>query len=182
MYRIPIESHIFKSTLVQMIKIGFTGSELWQSADGNDIRPYGNFVIDRENKRLYAFTMRDQERKTRFFEFDMPKHGDGKYAPEFDLPVVTLSELDVRAWFDSEYINFMQGAAYHDGCIYSTEGFTNSVRNPALRVFDVKEKKQVLHVDLRDLGLHIEAEFVDVYNGETYYIDSAGDAFKISFT
>lgn len=181
-YRITREEKVFKSTLVQIIKIDFTNSTLWRSENGNDKRPFGNFVIDRENKKLFAFTMKDQDCKTRFFSFSLPKLSDGEYSTEFNLPVVTLGKQDIKECFDCEYIHFMQGAAYHDGYIYTTEGFYHdAINHPAIRVFDIKEQKQGLYIDLIDLGLNLEAEFIDIYEGKTYYIDGVGNVFKIIF-
>ena len=58
-YRIFREVDGFSSRLVGLIEIGFTDDALWRSEGVEDVRPYGNFVVDCERERLYAYVMRD---------------------------------------------------------------------------------------------------------------------------
>ena len=78
-YRLCRTADGFSTTLVQLIQIGFVeDSRYWRSSDdAEDIRPYGNFAIDREAEIYYGFTMRDACRTTRYFSFKMPKLADG---------------------------------------------------------------------------------------------------------
>ena len=95
-YRLERDGDQFSMTLVQVIRVGFTrDTSLWCSADVSDVRPYGNFVIDNKSALLYAFTMRDGEKRTRYFSFRLPKLSDGVYAEEYGVPLVTLEKEDI---------------------------------------------------------------------------------------
>ncbi len=57
-YRIKRNGIEFTTRLVQTIKIGFTDVKgLWISENVKDVRPYGNFIVDGKNKKLYAYTI-----------------------------------------------------------------------------------------------------------------------------
>ncbi len=176
-YKISKNGDEFNSKLLQVIKIAFTKSPLWISTNVKDVRPYGNFVVDGKNNKLYAFTMRDEDKKTRVFEFNLPS----VLSPSQPEPqTVLLTENDVISYFDCEYTNYMQGAIYFDGKIISVEGFSNNVSfPPALRVFDVLKKEQALKVELTKYGLTIEPEFIEVYNNQIYYGDCEGNFYKL---
>ena len=183
-YRITRMENHFSSQLVQVIRIGFAHTPLWRSENGQDIRPYGNFVMDAASQSLWAFVMRDESRSTRFFRFPMPKVGAGTPDAQWGVPVVTLEEQDITDRFDSCYVNFMQGAICRDSFIYSVEGFTvpnQRNANPALRIFDSNAQKQVFHLDLTAIGLTIEPEFVDIYDGQFYYADHDGNFYSVTF-
>ena len=183
-YRITREGSAFSSQLVQVIRVGFADTPLWRSEKVEDIRPYGNFVADTPSQSLWAFVMRDESRTTRFFRFPMPKITEGEPDAKWGVPVVTLTECDILEQFDGCYVNFMQGAICHEGLIYSVEGFTTpNQRNatPAMRIFDTKKQKQVLHLDLVALGLTVEPEFVEVYDGQFYYADHDGNFYSVTF-
>ncbi len=173
-YRVLRSGTEFSMKLVQEIHIGFTEDrELWRSAgDVMDIRPYGNFLVDPEQRKLYVFTMRDGDQTTRYFTFDLPTLADGEY--------VTLQREEILDWFDTPYHLFLQGACYRKGKIYSTEGFGER-QHPALRVIDLEQKKQIFHVDLWDLGVEIEAEWIDFRKDNCYYSDAKGHIFEVDF-
>jgi len=181
-YRLERDGGSFKTTLVQLIRIGFAQDKtLWMS-DGEqpDVRPYGNFVIDREKKLLHAFVMRDAPHTTRYFSFALPKLADGAFSERFGVRVVTLMPEDIKAQFDVPYHHFIQGACLHSGRIYSSEGFNEKI-HPALRVIDPAEQRQLAHIDLVDNGYTVEAEWID-FRGETcYYCDAHGDIFEVEF-
>ncbi len=181
-YRIFEYEGKFSSKLVQIIKIGFCESDLWLSKNVKDIRPYGNFVVDNARNRLIAFTMRDEEKKTRFFEFEMPKATDGAYNEEFDGYYLTLSDGQILTRYDIEYTRFMQGAVCHESFVYISEGFRNdSVNIPAIRIVDTNSKKMVAYFDLTKLGLHEEPEFLEVYNDRFFYADYQGQFYSVTF-
>ena len=181
-YRISREGNAFHTELVQVIRIGFAGTSLWQSENRQDVRPYGNFVV--ENNQLHAFVMRDESHSTRFFRFSLPEITAGKMDEAWGVPVVTLTSEDIECQFDESYVNYMQGAICVDGLIYSVEGFDhpNDRGKPALRVFDTHKQKQVFFADLVDYNLISEPEWID-YNGSSmYYADHAGNVYRLGFT
>lgn len=171
-YQLSREGDTFHTELVQVIRIGFADTALWQSENRQDVRPYGNFVV--ENNKLYAFVMRDESHATRFFRFPLP---------DINSPTVTLTEQDIEAQFDESYVNYMQGAMCVNGLIYSLEGFDhpNDRGRPALRIFDTKKQKQVFYADLTEYGLVDEPEWIDHYDGHTYYADHAGNVYRLNF-
>ena len=182
-YRITRNETDFSSSLVQMIEIGFTdNSELWCSENKDDIRPYGNFVIDIKNKVYYGFTMRDKTHTTRYFSFNLPKLHDGTRDEKYGINKIVLTENDIKDYFDCEYHNFVQGACFHNGKIYSLEGFTDHpVNHPVLRIIDVAQKKQTDYFKFSDFGLNIEPEMIDFKDDICYYSDNHGNLYNIEF-
>lgn len=181
-YRIERKENVFSSSLVQIIEIGFTEDPVWASANGKDIRPYGNFVIDAENDIYYAFTMRDEEQKTRFFSFKMPSPYSGWYDKNYDTKKFTITKDHILEYFDCEYQRYVQGACFKDGIIYSTEGFTNdNINRPALRLIDPVAKEQKAVYYFSDFGTTIEPELVDFDGNDCYYGDTEGNMYKLTF-
>ncbi len=180
-YRIQREGTSFTSTLVQVIKIGFTtDTQRWSSPNG-DVRPYGNFVVDTDNNKLYAFTMRDGDKTTRFFSFKLPALTDGTMDNTFGVNKVTLNVEDIIDSFSTEYFHYVQGAAYYNGKIYSLEGFTDDATNKAaLRIVDLATKTVCQKVDLYGMNLKTEPEAVYAYNGTVYYFDYTGGVYIVS--
>lgn len=180
-YRIYRDGEGFSSSLVGLIEIGFTADRsLWRSGgDAEDVRPYGNFVLDNENGRLYAFVMRDGERATRYFAFDLPSLRDGIACERLGVPRVVLGREDIKEYFDVPYHNYVQGATLKSGKIYSLEGFGKEI-HPALRVIDIVQRKQTAFVDLYECGLTEEAEFIDFYGERCLYSDFHGNMFVLS--
>lgn len=180
-YRIQRNGTQFSSTLVQLIKIGFTDDRTyWRSAgEVADVRPYGNFVIDVEKSLYYAFVMRDADNTTRYFAFDLPRLSDGEVG-ELGIKTVTLGTEDIKEYFDVPYHNYVQGAYMRDGKIYSTEGFGEKI-HPAIRIIDTEAREQIFFCDLFDLDMKHEAEFIDFYNGSVHYSDARGNLFKLNF-
>lgn len=181
-YRIQKNGTEFSSSLVQLIEIGFVNDILWKSQNTEDVRPYGNFVIDRENSVYYAFTMRDEDNSTRYFFFDLPKLSDGVYDEKFNVNRVVLETKDIKSWFDCEYHRYIQGACYHNGLIYSLEGFTNDAKNPAvIRIIDTQNKIQKEKYLLSDYNMTIEPEMIDFENDICYYGDNHGNLYQLEF-
>lgn len=171
-YRLWREGDFFNTKLVQLIRIGFTDSTLWRSADIADVRPWGNFVVDAENGKYYGFVMRDGDKATRYFAFDLPSLSDGEE--------VVLTEEDIKEYFDTPYHNFLQGACFHDGKIYEVEGFGERI-HPALRIIDPVKKEQIFHFDFYEAGAIYESELIDFYNGRCIYGDNKGNLFELVF-
>ena len=181
-YRILRNGNSFKSMLVQVIKIGFTdNTEVWASEAG-DTRPYGNFVIDTDREKLIAFTMRDEDMSTRFFEFDIPTLDEGELDSRLGIKRVTLGLSDVSASYKCEYSYYVQGCTYYDGKIFSLEGKTDSETNkPSMKVIDVSKQALVSELKLSEMGFWVEPESAYFINGELYYMNVKGELFKFDF-
>lgn len=179
-YRLWREGDSFGTKLVQLIEIGFVeDAELWKASPEKDgVRPYGNFVVDREKGKYYAFIMRNEELGTRYFEFDLPRLEDGEPDSRYGVKRVVLGANDIKKRFDCPEHNYIQGACCHGGRIYSVEGFKNS---PVLRVIDPEVGKQELFCDFAEHGVVDEAELIDFYNGKCYYSDCHGIVYLIEF-
>ncbi|MBE6931256.1 MAG: hypothetical protein E7463_13365 [Ruminococcaceae bacterium] len=185
-YRITREDKTFSTKLVQVLRIGFVDDRaLWKSQDDeSDVRPYGNFVVDAGAKKLYAFVMRDRDRLTRYFEFDLPTLADGEICEKCGAKVVTLKKEDILAQFDGAYANYIQGACCRDGIIYSVEGFNVTCANPEtpnrprLQVMDAKSRTQIGDFDLADMGLLMEPEFIEWAGDTLIYSDARGNYFS----
>ncbi len=186
-YRLLRNGNEFSTTLVQIIRIGFVEDRaLWKSMeDDSDIRPYGNFVQDTDTNKLYAFVIRDKERITRYFEFQMPKLSDGVFSEEYGLPIVTLEKKDIEAVFDGAYAYYIQGACIYDSMLYSIEGGTiqhteNPTCPPRLQMMDLKKHKQIGDIPLWKFGFMVEPEFISYYDGKLYYADGLGALFVLN--
>ncbi len=183
-YRMQREGESFKTTLVQIIEIGFAhDSELWCSRgpdERRDIRPFGNFIVDAENGKYYGFVMRDKTQKTRFFEFDLPKLGDGVTDERFGVNRVVLNADDILAQFDCDYSGYLQGACVHNGLIYSLEGGSKSYIFPAtLTIVDPAARRQVIRLSLIYFGLEMEPEFIYFLGDRCIYANNIGDVYEL---
>ena len=169
---------------MQIIEIGFVeDDELWKSkGDTEDVRPYGNFTIDRENGIYYAFTMRDESKTTRYFSFRLPKLNEGVICEKYNVKKVVLNEKDILQYFDCEYHCYVQGACCHKGKIYSLEGFANSADiPPAIRIIDPQLKEQVYFKKFGDIGIDAEPEMIDFEDDICYYAEHSGNFYKLYF-
>lgn len=155
------------TTFLQTIKIGFTEEDIWTGGSSN-VRPYGNFLMDTDNGKLYAYTMIDNLHVTRFFRFSMPELSDGA--------TVTLQESDIEDYFDVPYFYYIQGGCYYNGKIYASCGFTSS--DCKLYVVDLTEKKVTSTVPLG--GFVGEPETVFAYKDELY-VSSGAKLYKLKF-
>lgn len=183
-YRLQKSGSNFASTLVQLIEIGFTeDTRYWKSSDGaKDIRPYGNFAIDREKGLYWAFTMRDTDRETPYFSFALPKLSAGEMDDTYGVCKVSLQPEDIKTHFVCEYHRYFQGACFHDGKVYSLEGFGLGAKNAAaIRIIDTAAGKQILHEQLFDYGLTNEPELIDFYGDTCYYSDAHGNLYILEF-
>ena len=181
-YRIYRENGDFTSKLVQVIRIGFTkDSDLWCSENMEDVRPYGNFVVDTDHRKLCAFTMRDEERHTRVFTFDLPTLSDGNYSELCGANIVILNPSDIRDQFNCTYSQYLQGACYFDGKIFSVEGFSDAENPARIQVFDLVEKRWHAAMDLFGYGMNIEPEFIAPYKDKLIYSDAHGRTWEMSF-
>ncbi len=179
-YRLQRAGTDFTTTLLGSVEIGFVEDERW--SDGQDKRPYGNFVIDRENGIYHAFTMRDAENITRYFSFDLPKHSDAVADEQTGMERVILGLDKIRDSFDCDYHKYIQGACFHDGKVYSAEGFTNREDAPAaIRIINVATRRQEQLVNLFAMGYTVEPELIDFCGDTCYYSDVSGALYVIDF-
>lgn len=178
-YRLQKTNIGYKTTLLQIIRIGFSEDILWKADEKeHGVRPYGNFVAEKE--KLYAFVMRNEEKGTRFFEFRLPSVREGVNISG-EVKQLVLTKNDILETFDLPYFRFVQGAAMRNGKIYSTEGFTaDNVNRPAIRVVDVAQKNEKYY-DIMKLGYPEEAELIDFFGDECLYSDINGNLYSCSF-
>ncbi len=186
-YRITRQGDSFSTKLVQIIKIGFVEDlTLWKSMeDGSDKRPYGNFILDSETNRLYAFIMRDKEPATRYFAFDMPSPTDGEILDDQGLKCVVLTKENILAQFDGSWAHYLQGACLFDGMLVSIEGGTvrdpeNVKHPPRMQIMDVREGRQIADINMYALGFDVEPELIYPYNGVIYYADCEGQVYTLT--
>ena len=185
-YRLQRDGESFKTALVQIIEVGFAhDSELWCSrkpGQGRDTRPFGNFVVDADNSKYYGFVTRDATHKTRFFEFDLPSLSDGVLDERFGVNRVILTPDDILAKFDCDYSNYLQGVCMHQGLIYSIEGGSKSIYNPAtLMIVDPARQRQIARISLIYYGMEFEPEFIYSIGDRCVYIDNMGNVFELFF-
>ena len=181
-YRLIRSGKKFTTQLVQVIKVGFTDDTTLWSSPISDKRPYGNFVVDTDRNVLVAFTMRDADISTRFFEFDLPKPTAGVLDSTLGVNKVTLTKDDIKDSFKLSYFRYLQGCTYNDGKVYSLEGFTNNETNyPSLRVVDLEKNKLLAEVKLFDMGLTVEPEAAFFIDGVLHYADVSGNIYKFTF-
>lgn len=183
-YRVERKDGNFKTTLVQLIEIGFVADPaLWKAyPDRDGVRPYGNFVIDREAGCYYAFVMRNESLGTRYFKFKIPALSEGELDGTYGVKRVVLTADDICDSFDAPYHRYVQGAIAHGGYIYSTEGFHNDQTNrPAIRIIDLVSKAEERYIDLLEIGYLCEPEMIDFHNGTCYYSDAGGNLYSIEF-
>ena len=182
-YRLQKIDNAFKTTLVQIIQIGFTeNSEIWKaSEDSHGVRPYGNFCVDVKSGYYYAFVMRDENLGCNCFKFNIPKISDGELDPIYKVNKVTLNVEDILDCFTYPFQNYLQGASINNGKLYSTEGFTSEIYKPAIKVINLETKQQEQVVDLLGLGCKIEPEFIDFDGDVCYYGDGDGNLFNVEF-
>ena len=182
-YRLVREGASFRADLVQLIAIGFCeDATLWKaSPDAHGVRPYANFLVDTATRSYYAYVMRNEEKGTRFFRFDLPSVQDGEIDPVLGVRRVVLMPEDIRASFDLPFFRFIQGGIIEGGILYSTEGFSNSEQNPpAIRTVDLAKGSEVYY-HLPSLGINEEPEMIDFMDGVCYYSDAYGNLFTVTF-
>lgn len=171
-YRITRQEDSFRGRLVQTITVGFTKDESLWCSKGGDLRPYGNFAIDREKKIYYGFTMRDSSQTTPYFAFKLPKLSQGRY--------VTLTAADILFSFDCPYHWLLQGACTYKGKIFSLEGYRDDTQyRPALRIIDTENQEQLCCEYLIHYDIVHEPEFIDFWDDVCYYGDAKGNLYRI---
>ena len=181
-YRIEEDGEGFKSTLVQLIEIGFTEDvELWRaSVESHGVRPYGNFLVDPDDGSFWAYTMVNEERGTRYYRFKTPEVREGEVDERVGVPRAVLGKEDILDGFDGAYARFIQGGIIHGGKLYSVEGFIEKPDYPTLRIVDLAARSEV-SFNLTEIGVVEEPELIDFYDGVCYYSDWRGNLFTVEF-
>lgn len=154
------------SELIQTISIGFTDDSIWSS--GNDTRPYGNFAFNSVTNELITYTLKDAEKCTRFFIFNMPSPTNGD---------ITLTKADIKRYFDLPYFSLIQDCCCYLGKLYLLHGSVKQSRT--MQVIDLNGEMVVTSVELSQIN-NSEPEGIDVYNGKMYYSD-LGKFFELTF-
>lgn len=183
-YRLTRDGVNFSTKLVQVIEIGFVeDTSLWKSAPGTfDIRPYGNFAMDREKGELYAFVMRDAVNETRYFAFDVPQVRDGEFDENLGAFRKVLTPSDIKYSFDCEYHKGIQGACVYGGKIYSVEGgCCGHTGTAAFRIINPEKRAQELFVSFIEKEIYAEPEGIDFYDDKCYYVAGHGDMYLLEF-
>ena len=185
-YRVKRDGKKFSADFVQAISIGFVEDrEMWKSCEGNgDVRPYGNFIADLGKGILYAFVMRDKPYNTRYYSFALPGARDGEFDPELGVPNKILTKDEIIDFFDTDYHRTLQGAAVHNGIIYSVEGGSSRPEQKhaaGLRIILPEQKRLSLYQCMWDLGISEEPEGIEFYEGVCYYVAGHGDTYIIDF-
>lgn len=158
------------NTLVQLIKIGFINdANYWSPA--SETRPYGNFVVDKDNKYLYAFTMYTSKNLTYWYKFALPEVDAGEYDDTYGCYVCTLTLDDVLDSWTTAHQNYVQGACVYKGLIYSTEGFngTSGTNVARMRIIDPERKEEIATFHFFSDDDPVEPEMIDFYNDVCYY-------------
>ena len=180
--RIERDADGFKSTLVQLIEIGFTEDvELWRATpEAHGVRPYGNFLVDPDDGSFWAYTMVNEERGTKYFRFKTPEVCDGELDKRFGVRRAVLNKEDILDSFDGAYARFIQGGVIHAGKLYSVEGFISEPNLPTMRIVDLKAKTEEVY-NLTELGITEEPELIDFADGVCYFSDWHGTVYTVSF-
>ena len=181
-YRLLRNGNEFTTTLVGMVEIGFVDDyTLWGTSD-EDVRPFGNFVIDRDTGLYWAFNMRDKANSSRYFSFRLPKLSEWADDEEFGIKHLVLTPENIIDMFDVPYHYYVQGACAKDGKIYSLEGFTKSEMAPAaLRIISCEGQCEELCIKFADFDIDIEPELIDFLDTTCYYSDNMGNLYTIEF-
>ena len=126
--------------------------------------------------------MRDSEKTTGFFGFDVPELSDGVYNATYGCNLVTLEKTDIKHQFETVYVNYMQGVTYTEGTVISAEGFRygDSRGNPVLRIIDLSTEAVIATYYLENYDLTEEPEMVSVdYSANKLYYASLDGELRI---
>lgn len=162
-YLLSIEN---KSELVQTISVGFTDDPIW--AVEGDEKPYGNFAFNSITNELIVYTIKETEKCTRFFIFDMPLPTNGD---------ITLTKDNIKRHFDLPYFSTIQDCCCYFGKLYLLQGSINETRT--MQVIDLNGEITVTSVELSQID-NSEPEGIYVYNDKIYYSD-LGKFFELTF-
>ena len=169
-YEVHGAANVWANSLVQVLKIGFIDNlDYWPAA--SESRPYGNFLVDRENGYLYVYVMYSSRKLTCWYKFDLPDVAEGVWDETYGCLIKTLEASDIVDQWTTPLQNYIQGGCVHDGLIWSTEGFTTttSTNLARMRVIDPLKKTQIAVFHFYADDDPVEPEFIDFYDGICYY-------------
>ena len=102
------------------------------------------------------------------------------------MKVVTLYPEDIRAMFDCDYTDYIQGGCCYDGKLFNVAGGTlrtpDCPHPPRMQIVDMEAQKQLFCIHLADFGLSIEPEMIDFEGDTLYYMDGSGPVCRIRFS
>ena len=179
-YQLSDEDGTWTNELKQVLRVGFINDPYyWTPA--SEIRPYGNFVVDKENQFLYVYVMYNSKSVTQWYKFYLPKSDEGEWSEEYECNILTLNTDDIIDSWTTELQNIIQGACVHDNLIYSTEGSNGTGTNAArMRVVDPSKKKVIAVFEFFADDDPVEPEFIDFFEGRCFY-GSAKQMYNIDF-
>jgi hypothetical protein len=126
--------------------------------------------------------MLETDKATRYFSFDLPKLSDGHMDEQYGVRRVILQTNNIKVQFDCPYHNYVQGACFHQGKVYSLEGFGLGAKNAAaMRIIDTETRQQLQYIPFYDFGLSNEPELIDFSGDTCYYSDAHGYLFNLIF-
>ncbi len=162
-YRVVRNGNTFTTTLVQVI-----------TAEGTN-----DAVVDAENNMYYAYLGPDVGR-TGYRKYALPKLADGTYNSTYGVKHVVLTENDVLAEVDfKEDIYIIQGSTIYDGKMYLTSGFT--LDQVYLTVYDLETDQWFCKINLEEIGLSEESEFIAFKDDVMYLMPVYGNIYTFKF-
>lgn len=134
-------------------------------------------VIDKENNCMYTYSRNNRVRAAnkgncRISKFKIPSIGDSSE--------VYLNDDDILESYEVSFnVPLSQGACIHKGKMYIPQG--NSPKKSIwLRVIDLKQKKLVRTIDLKEAGFPTEPEGCFIYNNNLMISAVGKRIFKIN--
>lgn len=153
----PIESEMaFNSFKVELVQTIFMPPMTKENSMGNV-----NCVIDAQTGRLYTYSRNNNSKDSNYLkckvsQFSIP----GIYEKE-----VVLEDSDIISSFLTDISAYnMQGGCINDGFLYVGQGYP-SAGYIYLNVFDLKQNKLLMQIDLRENGVEWEPEGCFYYDG-----------------
>lgn len=164
-YRVVRNGNTFTTKLVQVIKAVGT----YDAAVDPENNKYYAFVGDTTTNMSYSIN-----------KYELPKLSDGVYNSTYGVNLVTLTDDDILSNFELEYpIYVVQGSTIHDGKYYITSGFTSN--QVYLNVYDLEAEQFHCRINLEEIGLIEESEFICFKDGVMYLMPVYGNIYTFKF-
>ena len=147
---------------IQTIRVGFINDSIWRGEPKSDVKgrdSNGYFVVDNENKFLYAVITRATGKNTaagRVFKFALP---------DLSHKTVILHKSDILEFFDFPFYPVLQGLHINKGILYITSGFYKIVENEYYFVaIDLAKKTEIWRINMSDIFREMEGAWTDKNN------------------